>query len=49
MLYLSIYLAHLQVYRSTPIRLRNTFTKDKPKEDADLKDIGINNGLKFPN
>ena len=28
---------------------RLPFTEDKPKEDADLKDIYINNGLKFPN
>ena len=25
------------------------FTEDKPKEDVDLKDMDINNSLKFPN
>ena len=28
---------------------RLPFVEDKPKEDTDLKDIGVNNGVKFPN
>ena len=28
---------------------RLLFVEDESKKDADLKDIGVNNGLKFPN
>ena len=46
MLYLSIYLAHLQVNRSTPIRLRNTITTTvtvNSRQDA-TKTIDTNYG-----